>query len=108
MATVDTGAHTSFITMRAASKFLGLDEKDPALVSRGNVLVNGMNGQVRNYPFQTLNFGAVVVSHPHIEIVEDRVWNEDDLLLGVGILRQLHLYIAYKEKKLYLTPALTD
>jgi predicted aspartyl protease len=108
MATVDTGAHTSFITMRAASKFLGLDEKDPALKSRGNVPVNGMNGQVRNYPFQTLGFGAVVVNHPNIQIVEDRVWNEDDLLLGIGILRQLHLYIAYKERKLYITPALAN
>jgi predicted aspartyl protease len=105
MAIVDTGAHTSFITMRAASKFLGLDAKDPAMKSRENVPVNGMNGEVRNYPFQTLGFGGVTVSHPNIEIVEDRVWDQSDLLLGIGILRQLHLYIAYNEKKLYITSA---
>jgi hypothetical protein len=29
----------------------------------------------------------------------------DDVILGMGILRQLHLYIAYKEEKLYITPA---
>jgi predicted aspartyl protease len=108
MATVDTGAHTSFITMRAASRYLGIDEKDPALKSRGNVAVNGMVGPVYNYPFQTLSFGAVTVSHPHIEMVADNVWNENDLLLGIGVLRQLHLYIAYKERKMYITPALVN
>jgi hypothetical protein len=32
----------------------------------------------------------------------------EPLILGVGILRQLHLYIAYKEQKLYITPALAN
>lgn len=108
MATVDTGSHTSFITMRAAKRFLGVDEKDPALISRGNIPVNGMVGPVYNYPFQTLNFGGVQVNHPHIEMVADKVWDQEDLLLGIGILRQLHLYIAYKEKEMYITPALAN
>ncbi len=97
MATVDTGSHTSFITMRAAKRYLDVDEKNPALKLRGNLAVNGMVGPVYNYPFQSLSFGAVTVNHPHIEMVADKVWSGDDLLLGIGILRQLHLYIAYKE-----------
>lgn len=108
MATLDTGADTSFITMRAAKRYLRLDEKDPALKLRGNIPINGMVAPVHNYPFQTLNFGNVQVSHPRIEIVADKVWDENDLLLGIGILRQLHLYIAYKEKKMYITPALQN
>jgi hypothetical protein len=28
-----------------------------------------------------------------------------DMIIGIGILRQLHLYIAYRERKLYATPA---
>jgi len=108
-AILDTGAHTSFITMQAARRYLGLDDKDPALKSRSNVPVNGMAGTVYNYPFQSLSFGAVQVSHPQIQIVEDRVWyDKTDLLLGIGILRQLHLYIAYKEGKMYLTPAMEN
>jgi len=108
-ALLDTGAHTSFMTMRAAKLYLGLDEKDPALKSRGTVSINRMAGTVYNYPFQSLSFGAVQVSHPQIQIVEDRVWdNHTDLLLGIGILRQLHLYIAYKERKMYITPALAN
>jgi predicted aspartyl protease len=108
-AMLDTGAHTSFITMRAAKRYLGLDEKDPALKLRGNIPINGMVSAVYNYPFQKLSFGDVQVSHPQIQIVEDRVWEDGrDLLLGIGILRQLHLYIAYKEKKMYITPALEN
>ena len=108
MATVDTGAPTSVITMRAARRYLDIKEDDPALKLRGNIPVNGMVGPVYNYPFQSLSFGAVTVSHPRIEMVSDKVWGEDDLLLGVGILRQLHIYIAYKERKMYVTPALAN
>ncbi|HEY4076090.1 MAG TPA: hypothetical protein VGM26_04080, partial [Rhizomicrobium sp.] len=61
-----------------------------------------------NYPLQNLSFGDVNVKNPRIQIVADKVWDQSDLLLGIGILRQLHLYIAYKEKKMYITPALTD
>jgi len=108
-AMVDTGALTSFVTMRAASSHLGIDEKNPALKSRGDIPVNGMSAPVFNYPFQTLSFGGVTVNHPRVEIVSDNVWDDkNDLLLGIGILRQLHLYIAYKEKKMYITPALAN
>jgi hypothetical protein len=31
--------------------------------------------------------------------------SETKLILGMGILRQLHIYIAYREKKLYVTAA---
>ncbi|HEX4272474.1 MAG TPA: retropepsin-like aspartic protease [Rhizomicrobium sp.] len=105
MATVDTGSATSYITMRAATRFLGINDKSDGLKSRGIVTVNGMPGPVYNYPFQALTFGNVTVNRPHVEIVSDPVWSEDDLLLGIGILRQLHFYIAYREKKLYITPA---
>jgi len=108
MATVDTGAPTSFITMRAARRYLDLDEKNPALKLRGNIPINGMVGPVYNYPFKSLSFGGVVVNNPHIEMGADKLWNGEDLLLGIGILRQLHLYIAYKEKKMYITPALVN
>jgi hypothetical protein len=31
--------------------------------------------------------------------------SDPTIILGMGILRQLHLYIAYREKNLYVTPA---
>jgi predicted aspartyl protease len=106
-AVLDTGAHTSYINMSMAAR-LGLDEKDPAMKLRGTIRINGLAGPVYNYPFKSLSFGAVTVSNPRLEIVSDKVWPENKLLLGVGTLRQLHLYIAYKERKLYVTPAQAD
>jgi hypothetical protein len=59
------------------------------------------------YPFQTLTFQDVAVKYPEIEIGKEgkRMPDEPQLIVGMGILRQLHLYIAYAEKKLYVTPA---
>jgi predicted aspartyl protease len=104
----DTGSITSYITQRAAQKLLGLDEKSAGMKLIGNQTINNMNGPVYNFPFQALTFGDVTVNRPHIQIVSDRVWRDNDLILGVGILRQLHFYIAYGEKKLYITPALAN
>ena len=56
-----------------------------------------------------MSFGGVEVSNPDITLIPDRKAQlgpqAPDLILGIGILRQLHLYIAYREKKLYLTAA---
>jgi hypothetical protein len=108
MATVDTGSTTSIITMRAAARFLGVDERSPGLESLGTVRINGVPGPVYIYPFQAMTFGGMTLKHPYIQIVSDSLWNEDDLLLGIDVLRQMHLYIAYGEKKLYITPALAN
>jgi hypothetical protein len=108
MATVDTGSTTSIITMRAAARFLGVDERSPGLESLGTVRINGVPGPVYIYPFQAMTFGGMTLNQPYIQIVSDALWNEDDLLLGIDALRQMHLYIAYGEKKLYITPALAN
>lgn len=108
MATVDTGSATSIVTMRAAARFFGINEKSAGLQSLGMVTVNGMPAPVYVYPFQDLAFGGITMRHPYIQIVSDTVWNKDDLLLGIDVLRQLHLYIAYGEKTLYITPALAN
>jgi hypothetical protein len=56
-----------------------------------------------------MTFGGVSVVNPDIMLVPDSVSrmhaSSDHIVLGMGILRQLHLYIAYHEKELYVTPA---
>jgi predicted aspartyl protease len=111
MALLDTGATGAHITQRAARRFLGIEKDDAALKALGPISINGMSAPVFSYPFKTLGFGDaatgnITVNNPRIEIISDQVWGDDDLLLGVNILRQLHMYIAYKERRMYLTPAL--
>jgi predicted aspartyl protease len=108
MATLDTGATTSIIAMHAASKLLGINEETVDTKLLGTIPLNGATGPVYNYPFKALTFGDVTVNRPPIQIVSDSVWGQDDMILGIDILRQLHLYIAYREEKLYITPALAN
>ena len=73
-----------------------------------------------------LQLGGVAVQHPMIDIVPDQmdssfkmahseksrddpIYGEEmkpeDLSLGMNVLSKLHLYIAYKEHKIYATAA---
>jgi predicted aspartyl protease len=107
-ATIDTGSMTSLIRMSAAARFLGVDDKNANLTSVTGMSINGMSGTIGNYPFETVGIGGLNVAHPTILIVPDSMWDQDELLLGMDVLRQIHLYIAYGEKKLYITLALAN
>ena len=77
-----------------------------------------------SHTFSNLAIEGVTVANPNINIVNDRVSSQrapstsihtmlmDDphpqlppVILGMKVLRQLHVYIAYGEKKLYISPA---
>jgi predicted aspartyl protease len=108
MATLDTGSTTSIVSMRVAARIFGIDEKTAGLQALGTITVNGLPSPAYVYPFRSLALGSISMQEPYIQIVSDSVWNKDDLLLGIDALRQMHLYIAYGEKKLYATPALEN
>jgi predicted aspartyl protease len=107
-AVVDTGAAHSFMTLATAERVFGISQNDPKLEKRDPLSLNGAK-RTRTffYPFQALTIEGVAVQNPNIIIVEDSGLREGmpDLVLGVTVLRQLHLYIAYKEQKLYATAA---
>lgn len=108
-AVIDTGAPTSVISMQAAARMFGLDVSSPNVRDAGK-LAGGSGGEVKSYsyPFKTLTMGGVTADNPRIRLSEGRNFLENDfasLLLGMDVLRQLHLYIAYREGKLYITGA---
>jgi len=102
-AILDTGAVTSIMSVRAAS-FMGIYESKMKLKDSGGYL---RKSRTYSYPFKTLDMGGIVVNNPHIVIGSNELMGtfDTDMILGMGILRQLHMYIAYGEGKLYLTPA---
>ncbi|GAA0570345.1 retroviral-like aspartic protease family protein [Rhizomicrobium electricum] len=97
-AILDTGAADSVMSLERAAKVFDLDKK--AL------------DRSRHYPFKTLSFGDVSVSNPAIELVPGREaavlgggrWDRN-MIVGMGVLRRLHLYIDFKHQLLYVTPA---
>jgi len=59
------------------------------------------------YTFKTLSFGGVTVNNAKVLFVSQETSHDPwyKMLIGEDILRQLHLYIAYKEKMLFITSA---
>ncbi len=82
---------------------MGIDPKSPAL----KLVRDTGQYQIYTYPFQSLELDRVAMKHPPIAIVSDNFAKGlgADLLLGVDFLRHTHLYIAYGEKRLYITAA---
>jgi hypothetical protein len=64
-----------------------------------------------HYPFKTLSFGGVTITNPDLELASADEWREVSfvpamrIILGIDILRKLHVYIAYREHAIYVTPA---
>ena len=107
-AAADTGSARSFMSLDLAKEIFGIDEKNPALKSMGRVGINNIAAEQQyQYPFHSLTFGGVEVKEPDIAIMKapTPIKGQPQLLIGIGVLRQLHLYISYREHLLYVTPA---
>ena len=105
-AALDTGSVTSVMSIRAASKILGIDENTEGMRETTHN-INRSPRTIYTYPFQSLSIDSLVIDKPSIMILKDDEANllGTDLILGVDALRHFHVYIAYQEGKLYLTPA---
>ena len=98
VAILDTGAVDTVMSLERASRAFDIDRSALA--------------KSRHYPFKTLSIGAVSVNAPSIELMPDResglmgkYESTLNMIIGMGVLRRLHLYVAYKEKMIYVTPA---
>jgi hypothetical protein len=122
-AMIDTGATHTLMTFDTASHFFGLSANSPGVTPQG--LVNGdPNRKSYARTFDKLSFGGVDVTHPSITLIDnvmgknaDHTFESDtlnrasdnihlpQLVIGMDILKHLHLYFAFKENNLYITPA---
>jgi hypothetical protein len=127
MATLATGAVRSTMSAKTAEFAFGLTADSPGSVPLGTVDGNPQH-KVFGHVFKTLTFDGVTVNNPHIAIIPDLMGSKDpdntvatgsmiqhvddglasEVTIGMDVLKQLHLYIAYKERKLYITPAQTQ
>ncbi len=97
-AAIDTGAADTVMSLDMASRAFDLN---------GDKLKRS-----RHYPFKTLSFGEVIVGNPAILLIPDEESGvmghhsrDLQMIIGMGVLRRLHLYLSYKEKTIYVTPA---
>lgn len=120
---IDTGASRSFLNARIAESDFGLTPNTPAY----SAPQGGRGIPVPWHRFHSLSLQGIEVGNPLIAVVPDlarkkvadkpatgsRLVDEDeapglkDITLGMDVLKKLHLFIAYKEQKLYATPAVS-
>jgi predicted aspartyl protease len=123
-AILDTGAAHTTMSAEIANRVFGLTPDSPGMTALGNV--NGSDAlKSYGHVFDSLAFEGVMVRNPHIVIIPDIVgkgadqgyktgssikrWSDDvklpPIIIGMDVLKKLHVYIAFKERNLYITPA---
>jgi hypothetical protein len=120
----DTGSRNTIMSLPTARRDFGLDTDSPGMELFG--AINGdpfLNGQL--HTFSKLSIGGITLDHPEILILPDIMNRNADrspmadnparhhndglvlpeLSLGMDVLKQLHLFMAFSEQALYLAPA---
>lgn len=122
-AQLDTGAGTSTLFRDKAEHKFGLVMGSADTPVSGDL--NGKEGLTTwKHRFQSLSLAGLEVNNPEIHILPDVIGQKIQdqfttgslldrkvdthapvMLIGMNVLKHLHIYIAYREKKLYITPA---
>ena len=122
-ALLDTGTDGTYVTRSSAEGELGLKMAYPDVTEAGT-LPDRPNAKIYQHVFKSLSLEGVSVSSPTVGIIPDltrflfaapppigsRIQAAPDpdaeatVILGMNVLRHLHVYVAYKEQKLYITP----
>jgi predicted aspartyl protease len=123
-AVLDTGSSYTNLFQNVSESAFGLNASSPGMVADPKSDPDD-SGRM-TYRFKALMVGELVVKNPLIHILRngaqesfekkhndpigrDSFMREDfqngDMLLGMNVLTKLHLYIAYKERKIYVTAA---
>jgi predicted aspartyl protease len=101
LAAVDLGADRTTMSWEGTRHLFKLPDSDPRLKK--------ISANEYHYDFDSLALEGLTINHPDIQLIPDEVSKTEgsdfQMLLGRNALRQLHLYVAYKEGYLYITPA---
>lgn len=117
----DTGARDTLLNAETAADVFGITsgtKRDSTTDSEGLEF---------QHIFNSLDFDGIAISHPDVVIWEDlaaramrntpqtgthvvsrsEAYGQEPMIVGMHVVRHLHLFISYKEQKLYITPAAT-
>ena len=113
-AMIDTGSPLTLIGQPVAQSGFGVDPAKSNVDGAAGVTLTGMSGgtlSAKPYRFDGLQIGGINIRNPVLGITtEGKGFHPDysDLLLGMRELHNLHLYVAYQERKLYVSRANAD
>jgi len=106
-AIVDTGASFSMIAQRDAARIFDI-KPDGGSPADAETIVSGNGGTLaaHAYSFKTLSLGEIALNHPNVRLYDGSNilrLEGTSFVLGMSELRFLHLYLAYKERELYIS-----
>ena len=124
LAAINTATNNSTLSANTAKFQFGITADSPDSKPLGN-FAGDPDHKVFGHVFSTLTFDGVTVTNPHVAIIPDLIGSKDpnnsfrtdtrigrvddnigpQLTIGMDVLRKLRLYIAFGERKLYVTPA---
>ena len=122
-AILDTGTVKTTLMMPLAEGDFGL-KMGAADTPRSSEMLDKPGVGIYEHKFSSLNFGGVSARNLDVAILPDFLRNKSggpqlgsrlagasvheqvpDMLIGMDVLKHLHIYIAYQEQKLYITAA---
>lgn len=126
-ASLDTGATYTVLNLELAESKFGLKIGDADTPEFGRLL-RSPDSKTYFHRFKSLTMEGVAIANPTVHLIPDLMRNRmmdehdslkggsrlpttapkpgiGDLILGMNVLRQWHIYIAYKEQKVYLAPS---
>ena len=99
---LEAGASKTFFDLETAEQAFGFDSNDPRLAK----LYKTAHGYAYSFPFKTLGAGKVSVADPAIILMsnqDSRMGPEFHGMVGLDVLRRLHIYLSYHRRKLFAT-----
>jgi predicted aspartyl protease len=126
-AMLDTGAIHTVLNLELAQANFGLKLGDADTPEVGRLL-RSPESKTYFHRFKSLSMEGIAIANPTVRLIPDLMRNKmmepndslkggsrlpagtakpgfGDLILGMNVLRQWHIYIAYKEQMVYLAPS---
>lgn len=116
---LDTGTTYSILDLGAAKRAFGLDRDSPGMEPAGTTRTgDGASLDTYLYRFKTLEVAGITFLRPLVSLIDEKrrarpdtgtridlkVVSLPDFRVGMHQLRQLHLYVDYDGRKLYVEP----
>jgi len=125
-AMLDTGASDTTMNLDAAQTLFHVDPNAPDIEKVGEFRGDSYTAAVYRRRFKSITFDGVTVSNPSVVLFPNMAKarlpsgsvtgsllpdsmraGQQDIIIGTSTLSNLHVYIAYKERNVYITPGAT-
>jgi predicted aspartyl protease len=123
-AIIDTGAAQTTMSQEIARTVFGLSLGAPG-AEEVRDFPAAPGAKIYSHTFGSLTFGDIEVKNPRVDLMPDLVGRNEErqqlvgnrarterdliklpeLIIGLNILRKLHIYMAFGERRLYVSPA---